>query len=213
MQKCMYIVTLVQAQVITHGTVHGAYSSWGVACVAWYHNNILLIPKMVKHILVTGASAGIGLALCKLLIRDHDCYVYLGSRNVEKGKLTEPENNWYWWLRLHRSFYEGENALKTILEEVPDKADKIEVLKIDVGDDESVLAAAKILRDRNVKLYGLVNNAGITHKGNEISVVMNTNYNGPKRVTDAFVDLIDTTEGRIVNTSSAAASWWLKSQV
>ena len=43
---------------------------------------------MVKHILVTGASAGIGLALCKLLIRDHDCYVYLGSRNVEKGKLT-----------------------------------------------------------------------------------------------------------------------------
>ena len=43
---------------------------------------------MVKHILVTGASAGIGLALCKLLIRDHDCYVYLGSRNVDKGKLT-----------------------------------------------------------------------------------------------------------------------------
>ena len=43
---------------------------------------------MVKHILVTGASAGIGLALCKLLIRDHDCYVYLGSRNVEKGRLT-----------------------------------------------------------------------------------------------------------------------------
>ena len=41
---------------------------------------------MVKHILVTGASAGIGQALCKLLIRDHDCYVYLGSRNVEKGK-------------------------------------------------------------------------------------------------------------------------------
>ena len=96
---------------------------------------------------------------------------------------------------------------------MPDKADKIEVLKIDVGDDESVLAAAKVLRDRNVKLYGLVNNAGITHKGNEISAVINTNYNGPKRVTDAFVDLIDTTEGRIVNTSSAAASWWLKSQV
>ena len=96
---------------------------------------------------------------------------------------------------------------------MPDKADKIEVLKIDVGDDESVLAAAKILRDRNVKLYGLVNNAGISPKGNEISVVINTNFNGPKRVTDAFVDLIDKSEGRIVNTSSGAASMWLKNQV
>ena len=99
------------------------------------------------------------------------------------------------------------------MEEVPDKADKIEVLKVDVGDDDSVLAAAKILRDRNVKLYGLVNNAGISSTGNETSVVMNTNYIGPKRVTDAFVDLIDATEGRIVNTSSGAASWWLKNQV
>ena len=96
---------------------------------------------------------------------------------------------------------------------MPDKADKIEVLKIDVGDNESVLAAAKILRDRNVKLYGLVNNAGISPKGNEISVVINTNFNGPKRVTDAFLDLIDATEGRIVNTSSGAASMWLKNQV
>ena len=116
-------------------------------------------------------------------------------------------------MRLHYLLYKGKNALKTILEEVPDKADKIEVLKIDVGDNESVLAAAKILRDRNVKLYGLVNNAGISPKGNEISVVINTNFNGPKRVTDAFVDLIDKSEGRIVNTSSGAASMWLKNQV
>ena len=43
------------------------------------------------------------LALCKLLIRDHSCYTYLGSRNVAKG----------------------EAAMKTILEEVPDKSDKV----------------------------------------------------------------------------------------
>ena len=54
---------------------------------------------MSKHILVTGGNSGIGLALCKLLIKDHSCYVYLGSRNAEKGAA----------------------AMKTILEEVPDK--------------------------------------------------------------------------------------------
>ena len=54
---------------------------------------------MSKHILVTGGNSGIGLALCKLLIKDHSCYVYLGSRDATKG----------------------EAAMKTILEEVPDK--------------------------------------------------------------------------------------------
>merc|ERR1711936_849009 len=147
--------------------------------------------KMVKHILVTGASSGIGLALCKLLIRDHSCYVYLGSRNVAKG----------------------ETAKKTILEEVPDKADMIEVVQIDVGSDDSVQAAAKSLRDKGVKLYALVNNAGIGFKA-EITThdMMDTNYMGPKRVTDAFVGLIDSKAGRIVNTSSGAANGWLKKQ-
>ena len=85
---------------------------------------------MSKHILVTGGNSGIGLALCKLLIKNHSCYVYLGSRDVSKG----------------------EAALKIILEEVPDKSDKIEVIQIDVGDDQSCKSAAKILKEKEVKL-------------------------------------------------------------
>ena len=54
---------------------------------------------MSKHILVTGGNSGIGLALCKLLIKDHSCYVYLGSRDAARGAA----------------------AMKTIIEEVPDK--------------------------------------------------------------------------------------------
>ena len=78
---------------------------------------------MAKHILVTGGNSGIGLALCKLLIKDHGCYVYLGSRDPTRGA----------------------NALKTILEEVPDKYNQIEVVQIDVGDDQSCATAAKTL--------------------------------------------------------------------
>ena len=81
------------------------------------------LGKMAKHILVTGGNSGIGLALCKLLIKDHGCYVYLGSRDPTRGA----------------------NALKTILEEVPDKYNQIEVVQIDVGDDQSCATAAKTL--------------------------------------------------------------------
>jgi len=147
--------------------------------------------KVLKHILVTGGNSGIGLALCKLLIKDHSCHVYLGSRDTEKGTA----------------------ALKTIIEEAPDKVGQIEVVEIDVGNDASCNAAAELLRVKGVKLYALVNNAGTgLVKGGSEDIMMNTNYMGPKRVTEALVDLIDPAQGRIVNTSSGAASGWLKKQ-
>merc|ERR1719433_2334224 len=92
-----------------------------------------------KHILVTGGNSGIGFALCKLLIRDHSCYVYLGSRDAKKGA----------------------DAVRSILDEIPAKVCQIEVLEIDVGNDASVISAAKSLKAKGVKLYALVNNAGI----------------------------------------------------
>ena len=92
-----------------------------------------------KHVFVTGASSGIGLALCKLLVRDHGCYVYLGARNVEKG----------------------EACLKGILAEVPAAAGKIEVVQLDVVDNASIAACAEKLKAKGVVLYGLVNNAGV----------------------------------------------------
>ena len=87
---------------------------------------------MTKHILVTGGNSGIGFALCKLLVRDHSCHVYLGSRDLARGNA----------------------ALKTILDEVPaERCDKIEVVQIDVGSNESCVAAAHGLKVTFLSLF------------------------------------------------------------
>jgi len=40
---------------------------------------------MAKRIVVTGGNSGIGFALCKQLVTEHGCHVYLGSRSLERG--------------------------------------------------------------------------------------------------------------------------------
>ena len=40
----------------------------------------------------------------------------------------------------------------------------------------------------------------------------NTNFKGTKLVTDALIELLDKSEGRIVNVSSGAANMWLTQQ-
>ena len=90
----------------------------------------------------------------------------------------------------------------------------MELVVIDVSDDASVAAAASSLKAKGVSLYALVNNAGIgfqTGKGG-VEAILNTNLYGPKRVSEAFLELIDPAAGRIVNVSSGAASMWLRNE-
>ena len=86
---------------------------------------------MSKNILVTGGDSGIGLALCKLLVKDHDCYVYLGSQDPTSGN----------------------NALKTIFQEVPGTYNQIQIIQINVGDEQSCAAAAKTLEVNLEKVH------------------------------------------------------------
>lgn len=39
-----------------------------------------------KTVFVTGGNTGIGFALCKQLVLEDGCYVFMGSRSVEKGQ-------------------------------------------------------------------------------------------------------------------------------
>eukprot|EP00308_Calcidiscus_leptoporus_P005632 CAMPEP_0119377520 /NCGR_PEP_ID=MMETSP1334-20130426/45294_1 /TAXON_ID=127549 /ORGANISM="Calcidiscus leptoporus, Strain RCC1130" /LENGTH=276 /DNA_ID=CAMNT_0007396469 /DNA_START=60 /DNA_END=890 /DNA_ORIENTATION=+ len=143
----------------------------------------------MRNILVTGGNAGIGLALCKQLAVDHGAKVYMGARNAERGAA----------------------GLNTILDAHPDAA--VELLLIDVSDNASVTAAAAQMKAKGVSLYALVNNAGVgLGTGDEGEYLLNVNFYGPKRVTDAFFELIEPSGGRIVNVSSGAASMWLRNQ-
>ena len=147
----------------------------------------------LRSILVTGGNSGIGLALCKILVVEQSCFVYLGSRSAEKGAA----------------------AVASIIDAFPTAAGKIEVLQIDVSSDASCVAAAAELQSKSALLYAVVNNAGVgLAHGNVggVEAILNTNFHGPKRVADALVALVDPKEGRIVNVSSGAASMWLKTQ-
>jgi NAD(P)-dependent dehydrogenase (short-subunit alcohol dehydrogenase family) len=139
----------------------------------------------MRRILVTGANKGIGLAIVEAILAEHaDTFVYLGSRDVERGRA----------------------AAAGLAREHAGWGGRIDVVAIDVTDPESVAAAARQVGEslRDEKLYGLVNNAGIGGHANELAAVLATNTLGVQRVCEAFLPLVDPAGGRVVNVTSAA---------
>lgn len=150
----------------------------------------MLPMSKFKPILVTGGNAGIGLALCQQLLVDHGHTVFMGSRDLARGE-----------------------AALSSLSLPEDVAAKCTVVELDVSSDESVAAAAAIVKEAlgdEVFLYGIVNNAG-TGLGHGVSdeEVVNTNFFGPKRVIDMFVPLMDCVDSRIVNVGSGAGGGYV----
>lgn len=143
-----------------------------------------------RNIMVTGGNAGIGLALCAQLLVDHNARVFMGTRDPAKG----------------------EAALKEL--DLPtEAAARCSVVQIDVTSADSITAAVAAVTSSlgDQKLYGLVNNAGIglsAHASGE--TMLNTNLYGSKRVSEAFVPLLDPAAGRIVMLGSGAAGMYVK---
>jgi len=145
----------------------------------------------LKRVLVTGANKGIGLQICKKIVQTvPDAYVLLGSRSKTRG----------------------EKAVAAVIASDPSADGRVELVELDVTDDSSVSAAAKAVAakypDEAHPLYGICNNAGIGF-GKSIAETLSVNFYGTKRVSEAFLSLLDPATGRICNVASASGPMYV----
>ena len=130
----------------------------------------LTTAETMKNILITGANSGIGFALTKRLILEKGCFVYMGSRSVERG----------------------EAAVTKLISDHPDTNGKVEMINIDVTSQPSITSAAEELKKKGIVLAAVVNNAGVglAHEGVGPADVLDTNYHGVYRVSETMKGLI-----------------------
>jgi NAD(P)-dependent dehydrogenase (short-subunit alcohol dehydrogenase family) len=134
-----------------------------------------------KAVLVTGASSGIGLKITETLAAN-GFYVYAGAR-----KAADLE-------RL-------------------DTMDNVSSVKLDVTVQEDIDAAVAFVRNQGRGLYGVVNNAGVgsisllaTGLESDMDFVFDVNVYGPYRVNQAFLPLLDESDGRTAIIGSASGT-------
>jgi NAD(P)-dependent dehydrogenase (short-subunit alcohol dehydrogenase family) len=115
----------------------------------------------MKRILVTGGNKGIGKAIISRLLTEwKDTHVVMGSRSVERGQ----------------------QAIEDLIAELPgDIKDRLELMELDTSSDESVKAAADKIANEP-KLYGIINNAGVSER-----VICEMNERNIKRASDDFL--------------------------
>ncbi len=137
------------------------------------------IVFFMKHILITGASTGIGHELtAKFLERGY--FVWAGVRKPET------------LASLKQKF-----------------SDRLEVLKLDVTVNSDIESAHQKIAQAGVTDFALVNNAGIALGGpieaieiEEWKKLFEVNVFGLLRVTQIFLPLLRKTKGRVVNIGS-----------
>jgi len=132
---------------------------------------------MRKTILVTGASSGIGLDIVKNLARRGHLVYATVRTEIDMGKVAKIEN--------------------------------VEALNLDITKQDEIEAALSYIKSKNTGLYGLVNNAGLGGLGAlyawseaELRELFDVNVYGPWRMSNAFLELLLQTRGRIVNIGS-----------
>ena len=141
----------------------------------------------MKRILVTGANKGIGLATVENLLKNHkDTFIILSARDPIRGK----------------------QAVDTMISKEPGWKNRLFFMVMDVSSDASINNAAQQIISKfhpeQQPLVGLINNAGIGSSEIGIEATLEINVWGIHRVCEAFIPLLDSQKGRIVNVTSAA---------
>src|SRR3954471_15871857 len=136
-----------------------------------------------RTILVTGGSAGIGLAFALK-------FVGLGNQVIVTGRR------------------------QAVLDEVKAKHPKLHTIQSDVADPAQIAALAARVKADFPKLDVLMNNAGVMLSKNlkasaadltGLMMEMDINFGGVIRMNSAFIDLLTTNKGTVINVSSALA--------
>lgn len=136
-----------------------------------------------RTILITGGSAGIGLAFALKFLE-------LGNTVVVTGRR------------------------QTALDEVKAKYPKLHTIQGDVAEPAQTAALAARVKAEFPKLDVLMNNAGIMLQKNlrvpaadldGLMAEVNINLGGVIRTTSAFIDILATNKGTVINVSSALA--------
>src|SRR6266700_65045 len=137
----------------------------------------------IRTILITGGSAGIGLAFA---LR----FAELGNEVIVTGRRP------------------------TVLDEVKAKYPKIHTIQSDVADPAQIAALATRVKAGFPRLDVLMNNAGIMLYKNlkapasdlaGLTAEMNINVGGVIGMTSAFIDILTTNKGTVINVSSGLA--------
>lgn len=134
----------------------------------------------MKTVFITGADRGIGLTLCRKFL-ENGWKVFAGRFMTD-------------WLELDALQEEYGEALSLI--------------RLDVGNQDSVRQAAKAVGEQTECLDMLVNCAGIFQNGSNEATLrcLNINAVGPLRMVEAFLPLMERGEKRLCFFSSEAGS-------
>jgi len=137
-----------------------------------------------RTILITGGSAGIGLAFALKFLE-------LGNQVIVTGRREE-----------------------AALDELNGNYPKLQTIQSDVADPAQIAALARRVKAGYPKLDVLMNNAGIMlHKNLKVPATdldglmaeVTINMGGVIRMTSAFIDILTANKGTVINVSSALA--------
>ena len=137
----------------------------------------------MRTVIITGANSGLGFETAKKIAKNKEYQVILACRNIEKG----------------------DNAKEEIVKDTGNE--NILVMELDTSSLDSVRNFVIEFKKNNLKVYGLINNAGISsmgHDGNSVDgveIVMATNYLGHFLLTNLLIPSFED-NGKIFNISS-----------